>query len=67
MDFVMNLLMSLPQSYNYFIVTLKSIKIKELKIDYVTIRLNYLMANKKKGYLKWGFITLLKLRQKGAT
>ena len=38
-DIVMTLLESLPASYEYLITTLKTMSIKNLSMDYVTMRL----------------------------
>lgn len=47
-DIVMILLMILSKSYNYVIVALESIKLKELTMDYVMTRLIYEITKKKK-------------------
>lgn len=44
------LIINFSKFYNYLIVALKSIKMKEFTIDYITIRLNYEV--KKKNCLK---------------
>lgn len=47
-DIILTLFLSLLKSYNYLIIALKSIKVKELILDYIMIRLVYKVIKKNK-------------------